>query len=415
MLARGLPRITAARIPARAPLRTPARTFTASARWLAHRTGLYDFHVNNGARMVEYGGYSMPLIYKSAGQAASHGHVRAKAGLFDVGHMVQHMFEGEGARAFLERLAPASLGALAPFSSTLSVIMTPGGGILDDTVITKHSDKSFYVVTNAARRDADNAWFNKQLEEWNSERPDKVEHRVLEGQGLVALQGPSAADVLRTLLPADFDLDALTFGKSAFVNLNLPDGQSVECHVARGGYTGEDGFEVSIPAEYTVAVSEALLAHADVELAGLAVRDSLRLEAGMCLYGNDIDESVSPIEGALAWTVGKDRRAAGDFIGAERVLRELADGPPRRRVGIVIPDAPARPGANVYAEDGKTLIGSVTSGIPSPTLGTNIAMALVQNGHHKRGTKVLVDARRALRPATIERTPFVPTKFYRGK
>mgnify|MGYP002715280010 CR=1 FL=1 len=412
MLAHGLKRFGAGRIPA-ALVRLPTRTLHVSASLLARRTALYDFHVNNGARIVEYGGFDMPLIYKSAGQGASHQHVRTKAGLFDVGHMVQHMFEGPGARAFLERLTPASLGSLAPFSSTLSLLLTPEGTIIDDLVVSKHSDTSFYVVTNAARRDVDLAWINKNLAEWN-EKNDKVEHRVVDN-GLVALQGPSAAGVLRTLLPADFDLDALTFGKSAFVPLKLPNGTSVETHVARGGYTGEDGFEVSIPPEHTTAVAEALLAHPDVELAGLAVRDSLRVEAGMCLYGNDIDDTVTPVEGGLTWTVAKDRREKGGFIGAERVLRDIAEGPPRRRVGIIVPEAPARAGAPVFAEDGTTRIGTVTSGIPSPTLGTNVAMALVQNGHHKRGTPIKVEARRALRNATIERMPFVPNKFYRGK
>lgn len=215
--------------------------------------------------------------------------------------------------------------------------MSKEGGILDDLIITKHSDTSFYVVTNAGRRTEDLAWFEEQLKEWNASH-EPVTHRVMDGQGLVALQGPSAAQVLEKLLPADFDLKALTFGRSAFVKID-----GVECHLARAGYTGEDGFEISIPAASTVQVTEALLRDPEVQMAGLAARDSLRLEAGMCLYGHDLDESVSPIEGALAWCVGKDRRAKGDFLGSERVLRELKEGPPRRRVGVLVgAGSPAR-------------------------------------------------------------------------
>lgn len=172
--------------------------------------------------------------------------------------------------------------------------------------------------------------------------------------------------------------------------------------------------QISIPPASTEAVAEALLADAEVELAGLAARDSLRLEAGMCLYGHDLDESVSPIEAALAWCVGKDRRAAGDFLGAERVLRELKEGPPRRRIGLVVDGGIARENATIYSEDGGKVIGRVTSGIPSPTLGKNIAMALVENGHHKKGTKVAVEIRKQLKQAEVVKMPFVENKFFRG-
>ncbi|KAL4399220.1 Aminomethyltransferase, mitochondrial [Malassezia pachydermatis] len=376
------------------------------------KTGLYDFHVKHGAKMVPFGGYSMPLTYEGVGQVASHKHVREHAGLFDVGHMVQHMFEGPTALRFLQHLTPSSLTSLEPFSSTLSVLLSKEGGILDDLIITKHNDESFYVVTNAGRRTEDLAWITEQLKEWNEKHKAEGEtkHRVLEGRGLVALQGPSSAEVLRKLVPSDFDLNTLTFGKSAFVQV-----AGVDCHVARGGYTGEDGFEISIPSAATEKVTEALLNDSEVQMAGLAARDSLRLEAGMCLYGHDLDESVSPIEGALAWCVGKDRRAAADFLGAERVLRELKEGPPRRRVGILVAaGSPAREGAKVFAEDGTTEIGRVTSGIPSPTLGKNIAMALVKNGYHKKDTPLRVEVRNKMREAQVTRLPFVPNKFFRG-
>ncbi|TKY90661.1 hypothetical protein EX895_000659 [Sporisorium graminicola] len=372
------------------------------------KTGLYDFHVKNGGKMVPFGGYLMPLTYGDVGQVASHHHVRTHAGLFDVGHMVQHKFKGPGALKFLQHLTPASLTSLPAFSSTLSVLMSEQGGILDDLIITKHADDSFYVVTNAGCRADDLAWFKKQLDAWTGEA---VEHEVMDDWGLLALQGPTAAKVLEKLV-GDFDLNTLTFGKSAFVPLNI-NGDKVECHVARAGYTGEDGFEISIPPAYTVPLAEAFLSDSEVQLAGLAARDSLRLEAGMCLYGHDLDPTVSPIEGALAWVVGKDRRAAADFLGAERVLKELKEGPPRRRVGLLIDGGIAREGANLFTPDGE-LVGRVTSGIPSPTLGKNIAMALVQNGQHKKGTKLKVEIRKKLRDAEVAKVPFVENKFFRG-
>lgn len=373
------------------------------------KTGLYDFHVKNGGKMVPFGGYLMPLTYGNVGQVASHHHVRTHAGLFDVGHMVQHKFKGPGALKFLQHLTPASLTTIPDFSSTLSVLLSENGGILDDLIITRHAEDDFYVVTNAGCRSDDLAWFAKQLKEWSG---DKVDHQVMDGWGLLALQGPTAAQVLSKLVPQSFELNSLTFGKSAFVPLQI-NGKDVECHVARAGYTGEDGFEISIPPKSTVGVAEALLSDSEVQLAGLASRDSLRLEAGMCLYGHDLNPSVSPIEAALAWTVGKDRRAAGDFLGAERVLRELKEGPPRRRIGLIVDGGIAREGAQLFSEDGKP-VGQVTSGIPSPTLGKNIAMALVENGHHKRGTALKVEIRKKMKDATVAKMPFVDNNFFRG-
>ncbi|KAK0570252.1 Aminomethyltransferase, mitochondrial [Tilletia horrida] len=377
------------------------------------RTGLYELHKKLGGKLVGFGGYEMPLSYSGQGQVASHHHVRNECGLFDVGHMVQHFFTGPGALAFLQKLTPSSLSSLAPFTSTLSVLLNKEGGILDDTVITKHADDRFYVVTNAGRRTEDLAWFESQLAEWNNgeegSSKGQVKHEILDGWGLVALQGPKAAEVLAQLVDG-LELASLTFGKSAYAKV-----KGVECHIARGGYTGEDGFEISIPPADTVAVTEALLAISPTQPAGLAARDSLRLEAGMCLYGHDLDESVSPVEGALAWVVGKDRRATADFLGAQRVLKELKEGPPRRRVGLLIESGPAaREGSVVLSEDGQTPIGVVTSGIPSPTLGQNIAMALVANGSHKAGTKLKVSVRNKIREAQVAKLPFVPSKFYRG-
>lgn len=208
-------------------------------------------------------------------------------------------FRGATTTAFLEWVTPSSLSALEPYSSTLSVILNEQGGIIDDTIVTKHAEDAFYVVTNAGRREQDLAWFKAKLEEWNaSERAQagKVEWEVLDGWGLLALQGPAAAQYLQAL--TSFDLRALTFGKSAFVPI-----EGFNLHVARGGYTGEDGFEISIPPSETVDVAQ-ILSKLPVQLTGLGARDSLRLEAGMCLYGNDLDEGISPVEAGLTWVIG---------------------------------------------------------------------------------------------------------------
>ncbi|KAL1744797.1 hypothetical protein HDZ31DRAFT_63778 [Schizophyllum fasciatum] len=391
----------------------PARGYASAAESGLRKTGLYDFHLQNGAKMVPFAGYSMPLEYAGVGQVASHKHVRESAGLFDVGHMVQSNFRGPTATAFLEWITPSSLSALSPYTSTLSVLLNEAGGIIDDTVITKHSGDAFYVVTNAGRRERDLAWFKEKLAEWNAgdvaKKEGPVEHEVLEGWGLLALQGPEAAPYLQTL--TSFDLRTLTFGKSAFVPI---DG-GFNLHVARGGYTGEDGFEISIPPNQTFDVAQLLSKPDNVQLTGLGARDSLRLEAGMCLYGSDLDETTTPIEAGLGWVIGKERKKTGGFIGTEGVLKHIQEGPPRRRIGLIVEGAPARHGAQIL--ESPTLsepIGVVTSGIPSPTLGKNIAMGYVKNGLHKKGTELAVSVRGKARKAVVTPMPFVPTKYYRG-
>ncbi|KAF8194692.1 hypothetical protein BJ912DRAFT_959109 [Pholiota molesta] len=360
--------------------------------------------------MVPFAGYSMPLAYGNVGQIASHNHVRNSVGIFDVGHMVQSNFRGKTATEFLEWLTPSSLASLKPYSSTLSVLLNENGGIIDDTIVTKHASDAFYVVTNAGRRDRDLEWFKHKVQEWNSSEKGKdgpVEHEVLEDWGLVALQGPQAAAYLQGL--TSFDLKQLTFGTSAFVPI-----EGFNLHVARGGYTGEDGFEISIPPSHTVEVAE-LLSKSPVQLIGLGARDSLRLEAGMCLYGNDLDETTTPVEAGLSWVIGKERKEKGGFIGAETVLQQLKEGPSRRRVGLVVDGAPARrKGAKIFSPSGKEELGIVTSGIPSPTLGKNIAMGYIKSGWHKKGTEVEVEVRKQLRKAVLTPMPFTKPNYWRG-
>ncbi|KAJ7794571.1 hypothetical protein B0H14DRAFT_3114803 [Mycena olivaceomarginata] len=392
-------RLRAPLAPALRRARVPIRGFatpTPSAE--LKKTGLYDFHVAHGAKMVPFAGYSMPLVYGDVGQVASHKHVRTEAGLFDVGHMVQSLFHGPTTTPFLEWLTPSSLASLAPYSSTLSVLLNEKGGIIDDLMITKHAEDA-----------ATLAWFAARLDEWNAGeqgKAGKVEMTVLKEWGLLALQGPTAAAHLQLL--TSFDLSQLTFGKSAFVPV-----EGFNLHVARGGYTGEDGFEISIPPSQTVEVA-ALLLGGEVQLTGLGARDSLRLEAGLCLYGTDLDEETGPVEAGLAWVVGKDRRETGTFIGADGVRQQLKEGPPRRRVGLVVEGAVAREGAKIVDPATKDVLGAVTSGIPSPTLGTNIAMGYVRNGSHKKGTQLGVEVRGKVRGAKVVGMPFVGTRYWRG-
>lgn len=360
--------------------------------------------------MVPFAGFSMPLSYGDVGQVTAHNHVRTQAGLFDVSHMVQNLFTGPSTLAFLSHLCPSSLSTLPPYTSTLSVLLNHEGGIIDDMMVTKHDDENFYVVTNAGRAKEDGEWIEGRLKEWNegAGKGKEVKWERLNGWGLIALQGPESSKVLQQ--HTSFNLNDFYFGQAAYIDID-----GVKCHVARGGYTGEDGFEISIPPSDAVRLTKLIADTPPVQLIGLGARDSLRLEAGMCLYGHDLDETVSPIEAGLAWLVGKDRRAAGDFIGASRVLQELKDGPKRRRVGLeLIGGAPAREGAEILSADGQSTLGVVTSGIPSPTLSTNIAMGYIASGSHKKGTQVKVRVRKSLRDAVVKPMPFVPAKYFRA-
>ncbi|KAI0974648.1 glycine cleavage system T protein [Xylaria arbuscula] len=389
------------------------------------RTALYDLHLAHGAKMVPFGGFEMPVQYSGLGVSASHHFTREKASLFDVGHMVQHRFEGPGATAFLQRITPGSLEALPAHQSTLSALLWPGtGGIVDDTVITRLEPELFYVVTNAACREKDLAYLKEQLTAWDGA---EVRHETLDGWGLIALQGPLAEELLTQILedPTETNLRELYFGQSRFAKVK---GAANPVLVSRAGYTGEDGFEISISPADTVSVTETLLATSGPEklqFAGLGARDSLRLEAGMCLYGHDLDDTTTPVEGALGWIVGKDRRSpatdAAKFHGADVILAQLlpkskgGSGVTRRRVGLTIEGAPAREGAEIVSADGNNeKIGVVTSGCPSPTLGKNIAMGYVKDGLHKAGTEVQVLVRGRTRKAVVTKMPFVPAKYWKG-
>ncbi|KAL6708394.1 Aminomethyltransferase, mitochondrial [Coniothyrium glycines] len=383
------------------------------------KTGLYELHSKYGAKFVPFGGYAMPVQYSDLSIVESHNWTRQNASLFDVGHMVQHHFSGAGAEAFLESVTPSSLSTLPESQSTLSTLLHPEtGGIVDDTVITRLSDK-FYVVTNAGCREKDTAYFKEQLEAWKDTHPDQpVEWQILDGQGLIALQGPKSAEVLARVLDdkTEGDLKSLFFGQCRKATIK---GTDADVLVSRGGYTGEDGFEISTPAYATEAITQFLLDSAkdELRLAGLGARDTLRLEAGMCLYGHDLDDTTTPVEAGLSWIIGKDRRAKGGFHGDSVILQQLkkkseGGGVTRRRIGLIVEGSPAREGAKIVDDAGEE-IGNITSGCPSPTLKKNISMGYIRDGMHKSGTEVGVVVRGKKRKAVVTKMPFVSSKYFK--
>ncbi|KAI9722810.1 MAG: Aminomethyltransferase, mitochondrial [Chrysothrix sp. TS-e1954] len=368
----------------------------------------------------------MPVQYKDLGLGESHLWTREKASLFDVSHMVQHYLKGPGAEGLLSRLTPAGLSSLQNHHSTLSCLLHPNtGGIVDDCIITRMGPDSFYTVTNAACREKDSAYLATSIEQWKAEGGEAVEWELLDGQGLIALQGPLAPKLLEPLV-IDMKEDRLQdfyFGQSKFMKLRLPSGkESSPLLVSRGGYTGEDGFEISVPAAETEPLVDFLLTVSgsdQLRLAGLGARDSLRLEAGMCLYGHDLTDDTTPVEGGLSWIVAKDRRAKGGFNGDEVILQQLKSkkdggtGVQRRRIGLTVEGAPAREGARIVDASGDE-IGNVTSGCPSPTMKQNIAMGYIKTGHHKSGTEVFVMVRGKQRRATVSKMPFLPSKYFKA-
>lgn len=434
------------RIPSIASIAPVAHVrFASSPAGGLHKTPLYELHVQHAAKLVPFASYSMPLLYPSQSHSVSHQFTREHASIFDVSHMVQHLFSGPGALAFLESLTPSDLASLSPFSSTLSVLLAePTGGILDDLIITMQaSQEQFYVVTNAGCRDKDLAHFAEKLREWEEAGKPEVLHKTMDDYGLIALQGPEAKDILRSFLhhvmaPGTApELDEVLFGQSIIVQ--VPAGEKVHAtipiHIARGGYTGEDGFEISIPpapkgvltadapnpSTYITQLLLKLGGPEKVQMAGLAARDSLRLEAGLCLYGHDLAEDITPPEAALSWVVAKRRRAEGGFPGAEVINAMLAKGgpkPERRRVGLEISGGPpAREGVKIFSSaEGGEEIGKVTSGGPAISLGMKpIAMGYVKHGFEKAGTPLAVEIRGKMKEANVVKMPFVPTKYWKGK
>ncbi|KAL1927889.1 hypothetical protein VTP01DRAFT_3294 [Rhizomucor pusillus] len=390
------------------PSRQLARRLYATAAADAEKlkkTALYDFHVQHGGKMVPFAGYSMPVQYKNMGMLASHLHTREKASIFDVSHMLQTRVIGKDRQKFFETLVVADLHQLPVGQGTLSVFTNEQGGIIDDTIVMQQ-DKCLYVVSNAACADKDLVHIRKHLVEFQNKGGD-VDLQIIDDHSLIAIQGPSAAAALEKLVGHSLN----DFG---FMHGKFMDVAGVPCHVARSGYTGEDGFELSVPTPEILSVTEKLLAHPDVEMAGLGARDSLRLEAGLCLYGNDLDDTTTPVEAGLTWTIPKSRRETGGFLGAERILTQIKDKKTieRRRIGLIVQGAPAREGAEILDKEGN-VIGKVTSGCPSPCLKKNIAMGYVKSGFHKKGTDLSVKVRNKIQDAVVTKMPFVEAKYHK--
>jgi aminomethyltransferase len=368
------------------------------------RTPLYELHVSLGAKMVPFAGYEMPVQYP-LGILKEHLHTRAGAGLFDVSHMGQAFLIGpdhDTTAAALEALLPADIANLKPGQQRYSQLLNDEGGITDDLMVTRsHStddDGSLMLVVNASRKEVDFTHIAERL-------PDDVRLEPMPERALLALQGPAAKDVMAKLsdVAAGLPFMGASSGKVG----------EFDCHISRSGYTGEDGFEISVAAAKVEKLARLLLAQEGVQPIGLGARDSLRLEAGLCLYGHDIDETTSPVEAGLAWSIQKRRRVDGGFPGAARIQDELANGPKRRRVGIK-PDgrAPAREGTEILALLGDKL-GLVTSGGFGPSVNGPVAMGYVKASYAEPGKPVNLMVRGKALSGSVAPLPFVPHRYVR--
>ena len=371
------------------------------------RTPLYALHVALGGKMVPFAGYEMPVQY-GPGVLREHLHTRERAGLFDVSHMGQIALRAksgpvEDAASALERLVPQDIVKVAPGRQRYAQFTNAAGGILDDLMVANFGDHLFLVV-NAACKEADAAHLRKHLS-------DVCVIEPLPDRALIALQGPRAESAL-----AAFCADAPLM---RFMDAGPHEVDGLPCFVSRSGYTGEDGFEISVPAERAERLANKLLENADVLPIGLGARDSLRLEAGLCLYGHDIDTTTTPVEGALEWSIQKSRRTggarSGGFLGAQEILAQLEKGAPRRRVGLR-PEgrAPVREGAALFADDASIEpIGAVTSGGFGPSLNAPVAMGYLPASLATPGTQVFAEVRGQRLPLRVAITPFVPNTYKR--
>lgn len=364
------------------------------------------WHRAKGARMVGFAGYHMPIQYE--GIMAEHSWTREHAGLFDVSHMGQIAFSdesgGQSVDAALELLLPSDIKGLKPFRQRYSMLLDEEGGILDDLMVSRPGDGAFdgaaiYMVVNGATKYDDMGWMIEHL-------PDDVTMNHMDEQALLALQGPEAGEALASLIPETADLIFMQCGPFAW--------RGVPLWISRSGYTGEDGFEISVPGDSATLLADALCALPQVKPIGLGARDSLRLEAGLPLYGHDLDPRVSTIGADLGFAIQKRRREEGGFIGHARVMKELAEGPGAKRVGFTIEGRlPAREGAPIYAGD--VLVGEVTSGGFAPSVGAPIAMGWVSLPHAVPGEALEIEVRGKRIAATVAPMPFVPHRYRRTK
>lgn len=359
------------------------------------KTVLYDLHRELGGKMVDFAGWEMPVQYPT-GILAEHKHCREQAALFDVSHMGQLEIRGPLAAQMLEMLVPADIVNLAEGNARYTCFTNDSGGILDDLIVSNCGDH-LYMVVNASMRAQDVAHLRQHLQNCTITQ--------LDDQALIAVQGPMAAKIVSRHCPEAAELKFMQSVRTRF--------DGVSCRASRLSYTGEDGFELSVPAEHAHAIAHALLAHENCHPAGLGARDSLRLEAGLCLYGSDIDANTTPVEASLSWSIQKRRREQGGFPGHATIARQIADGASKKLVGIrPSGKTPARHGVEVCDASGSK-IGVVTSGGFSPTLGSPIAMAYVDATHALKDTDVMLSIRGKLHPAVVSAMPFVPHGYVR--
>ncbi|MGY4490480.1 glycine cleavage system aminomethyltransferase GcvT [Pseudomonas sp. TE3610] len=367
------------------------------------QTPLHALHLELGARMVPFAGYDMPVQYP-LGVMKEHLHSREQAGLFDVSHMGQIRLTGSDAAAALETLVPVDIIDLPVGMQRYAMFTNEQGGILDDLMVANLGNDTLFLVVNAACKDQDLAHLRAHIGTRCTIEP------LFEERALLALQGPAAVTVLARLAPQVAQMTFMQFAPVALLG--------VDCYVSRSGYTGEDGFEISVPAAHAEALARRLLAEPEVAAIGLGARDSLRLEAGLCLYGHDMNEQTTPIEASLLWAISKARRAdgarAGGFPGAEAVFAQQQGGVARKRVGLLPQErTPVREGAEIVDDSG-AIIGTVCSGGFGPTLAGPVAMGYVDTAHAALDTPVWAIVRGKKVAMKVSKMPFVAQRYYRG-
>jgi aminomethyltransferase len=367
----------------------------------SRNTPLFELHQQHGAKMVDFAGYILPVNYRH-GILKEHAHTRNAASLFDVSHMSQLKLSGKDAATALERLLPVDLIGLGKNRQRYALITNERGGIRDDLMVT-NAGEHFFLVVNASRKNEDLAHFGSNLE-------GDCQLEVLEDRALIALQGPAAAGVMERLAPSS---SALMFMQAARMGV-----AGIDSFITRSGYTGEDGFEISVPADAAMELAVALLSSAAVRPAGLGARDTLRLEAGLCLYGQDIDEGTTPVEAGLKWALSRARRPggerAGGYPGFEVIARQLEGGVERCRVGIV-PEgrAPVRAETELVDKSGRK-VGKITSGGYGASVGGPVAMAYVETSSGVEGTRLEAMVRGKARPVRVAKLPFVKPRYHRA-
>ena len=362
-------------------------------------TPLHDLHLETGARMVPFAGYSMPVQFE--GVKAEHMHTRSSAGLFDVSHMGQILVEGPEAVQQLEKLIPADLKDLPINKQRYGVLTNTSGGILDDLMICRWDEQLFYLVVNAACKATDLAWLEANLE--------GVDITVLEDRALLALQGPASEEIMAALAA---DVSSLSFMQGTQASI-----LDAQCYITRSGYTGEDGFEISIPADKANDLARALLANYDIKPVGLGARDTLRLEAGLCLYGHDMNTGTTPVSAGLEWSISKARRTGGarqgGFPGADIILEQMEKGTKQKRAGLKSEGkALVREGAVLFNGEGQP-VGSVTSGGFAPSLNGPVSMGYVDSTLTEPGTSLRAMVRGKPLPVIVTPLPFIKTGYKR--